>query len=97
MQLLDWRRLQLFPDRWNHRLRRWLCCHHDLQRGALQSNGGGRAADRGEIVIHPLQLASAVLVLVFATSLFAGTQFFSQQQFGKQRQKPAIQIAALPM
>jgi len=48
-------------------------------------------------VIHPLQLASAMLVLVFATSLFAGTQFFSQQQFGKQRPRPAIQIAALPM
>jgi hypothetical protein len=49
-------------------------------------------------VIHPLQLASAMLVLVFATGLFAGTQFFShQQQFGKQRIKPAIQLAALPM
>lgn len=48
-------------------------------------------------MIHPLQLASAMLVLVFATSLFAGTQFFSQQQFGKQRVRPAIQLAALPM
>jgi hypothetical protein len=48
-------------------------------------------------VIHPLQLASAMLVLVFATSLFAGTQFFSQQQLSKQRVKPAIQVAALPM
>lgn len=48
-------------------------------------------------MIHPLQLASAMLVLVFATSLFAGTQFFSHQQFGKQRVKPAIQLAALPI
>jgi hypothetical protein len=48
-------------------------------------------------VIHPLQLASAMLVLVFATSLFAGTKFLGQQQLGKQRIKPAIQIAALPM
>jgi hypothetical protein len=53
--------------------------------------------DRGGTVIHPLQLASAMLVLVFATSLFAGTQFFSQQQFGKQHVKPATQLAALPM
>lgn len=64
---------------------------------AAEQNGSGRAAIRGGTVIHPLQLASAMLVLVFATSLFAGTQFFSQQQFGKQRVKPAIQIAALPM
>lgn len=48
-------------------------------------------------MIHPLQLASAMLVLVFATSLFAGTQFLSQQQLGKQRGKPAIQFASLPI
>jgi hypothetical protein len=57
----------------------------------------GALQDRGGTVIHPLQLASAMLVLVFATSLFAGTQFFSQQQFGKQRARSAIQLAALPM
>ena len=48
-------------------------------------------------MIHPLQLASAMLVLVFATGLFAGTQFLSHQQFGKQRAEPAIQLASLPM
>ena len=40
---------------------------------------------------------SAMLVLIFATGLFAGTQFFSQQQLGKQRVRPVIQVAALPM
>lgn len=53
-------------------------------------------------MIHPLQLASAMLVLIFATGLFAGTQFFSQQQLGKQQLsnnnlRPAMQVAALPM
>ena len=48
-------------------------------------------------MIHPLQLASAMLVLVFATWLFAGMQFFSQQQFGKQRVRPATPTAALPI
>ena len=47
--------------------------------------------------MHPLQLASAMLVLTFATGLFAGTQFFSQQQLSKQRVRPAVQVAALPM
>jgi hypothetical protein len=47
--------------------------------------------------MHPLQLASAMLVLIFATGLFAGTQFFSQQQVSKQRVRPAVQVAALPM
>ena len=47
--------------------------------------------------MHPLQLASAILVLIFATGLFAGTQFFSQQQVSKQRVRPAVQVAALPM
>jgi hypothetical protein len=47
--------------------------------------------------MHPLQLASAMLVLIFATGLFAGTQFFSQQQLSKQRVRPAVQVAALPM
>jgi hypothetical protein len=55
------------------------------------------AADRGGTVIHPLQLASAMLVFMFATWLFAGMQFFSQQQLSKQRVRPVIQIAALPM
>lgn len=64
---------------------------------AAEQNGSGRAANRGGTVIHPLQLASAMLVIVFATSLFAGTQLFSQQQLGKQRIKPAIQVGALPM
>jgi len=48
-------------------------------------------------VIHPLQLASAMLVFMFATWLFAGMQFFSQQQLSKQRIQPVIQTAALPM
>jgi hypothetical protein len=48
-------------------------------------------------VIHPLQLSSAMLVFMFATWLFAGMQFFSQQQLSRQRVRPAIQIAALPM
>ena len=48
-------------------------------------------------MIHPLQLASAMLVLIFATGLFAGTQFFSQQQLSKQHVRPAIQVAAIPM
>ena len=47
--------------------------------------------------MHPLQLASAMLVLIFATGLFAGTQFFSQQQASKQPVRPAVQVAALPM
>ena len=47
--------------------------------------------------MHPLQLASAMLVLTFATGLFAGTRFFSQQQLSKQRVRPAVQVAALPM
>ena len=38
-----------------------------------------------------------MLVLIFATGLFAGTQFFSQKQLGKQRIRPVIQVAALPM
>jgi hypothetical protein len=48
-------------------------------------------------VIHPLQLASAMLVFMFATSLFAGMQFFSRQQLSKQRVRPAIHVVALPM
>jgi hypothetical protein len=36
-------------------------------------------------VIHPLQLASAMLVFMFATWLVAGMQFFSQQQLKPQR------------
>ena len=36
-------------------------------------------------MIHPLQLASAMLVFMFATWLFAGMQFFSQQQLKPQR------------
>ena len=48
-------------------------------------------------VIHPLQFASAMLVFMFATWLFAGMQFFSQQQLSKQRVRPAIQIAVVPM
>jgi hypothetical protein len=55
-----------------------------------------RAVNRGWIVIHPLQLASALLVLIFATALFAGTQFFSQQQSSKPRLLPALQLAAFP-
>ena len=47
--------------------------------------------------MHPLQLASTMLVLIFATGLFAGTKFFSQQQLGKQHVRPAVQVAALPM
>ena len=75
------------------------CCAASMScsGSAAERNGSERAADRGGTVIHPLQLASAMLVLVFATSLFAGTQFFSQQQFGKQRPRPAIQLAALPI
>lgn len=48
-------------------------------------------------MIHPLQLASAMLVLTFATGLFAGTQFFSQLQLSRQHVRPMIQVAALPM
>ena len=91
------RRYQLFHDFRNHPLQPPLCCQYELQRERCKANGSGSAAIRGGTVIHPLQLASAMLVIVFATSLFAGTQFFSQQQFGKQRARSAIQLAALPM
>lgn len=49
-------------------------------------------------MIHPLQLASAMLVLMFATALLAGTHVFKQEQFGKQQRIPAaVPVAALPM
>ena len=66
-------------------------------RCAVVSEPQPSAADRGGTVIHPLQLASAMLVFMFATWLFAGMQFFSQQQLSNQRVRPAIQIAAVPM
>jgi uncharacterized membrane protein affecting hemolysin expression len=48
-------------------------------------------------VVHPFQLASGMLVLLFAAGLFAGTQFFSQQQLNKQQHRPVIQLAAFPI
>jgi hypothetical protein len=47
-------------------------------------------------VIHPLQLASAMLVLVFATGLFLSMQSFRQDP-GKQRAAPAIQTPVAPI
>jgi hypothetical protein len=48
-------------------------------------------------VIHPLQLASAMLVLVFATGLFLSMQVFGRQDLGKPRAVPAIQTPANPI
>lgn len=48
-------------------------------------------------MIHPLQLASAMLVLLFATALFAGAQIFRQQQLGNLHGRPLILVAKLPI
>ena len=48
-------------------------------------------------MFHPLQLASAVLVLAFATGLFMATQFLRQQQSSIHQPRQVLQIAAIPL
>jgi hypothetical protein len=48
-------------------------------------------------MFHPLQLASALLVLVFATALVMATQFLRQQQLNSHQPRPALQLAAMPL
>lgn len=48
-------------------------------------------------MFHPLQLASAVLVLVFATGLVMATQFLRQQQASSHQPRQVAQIATMPL
>jgi hypothetical protein len=56
------------------------------------------AADKGAILVfHPLQLASAVLVALFATGLYAGTKVLHHQQLDDYRPQLAVLVAAMPI
>ena len=48
-------------------------------------------------MFHPLQLASALLVLVFATALVMATQFLRQQQLSSHQPRLVLQLAAMPL
>jgi hypothetical protein len=55
-------------------------------------------ADEGAFsMIHPLQLASAVLVALFATALYAGTKSLHRPQLESYRPQLAVQVAAMPI
>jgi hypothetical protein len=56
------------------------------------------AAVEGAIVsLHPLQLACAMLTIVFTVGLFTATQWLRQQQFNPQHPRLALQLAAMPL
>jgi hypothetical protein len=66
--------------------------------GTNQMAGSGWPPSEVQLVsLHPLQLACAMLAIVFTVGLFTATQWLRQQQLNSHQPRVALQVAAMPL